>query len=184
MLHAGESVRRRHGVPKICGSDVELGNFVNGASGATSHDAARMLLREIPGHARRFAEHDWHPANSWSGYRYGTTLLGASEAVPLMAPVGDAEGLTDWGRKFLPGNGGSVYIDLGHLELATPECRSARDHVAWSRAMLLIARRAAERANAGRGDGGRVTVLANNSDTHALYRLMRKLGMKIKPSDM
>ena len=70
----------------------------------------------------------------------------------------------DYGRKFLPGNGGCAYIDLHHLELCTPECRSAFDHLAASRAMLLIGRGAMDRANEHLPADTTLKVLANNSD--------------------
>ena len=41
-------------------------------------------------------------------------------------------------------NGGRVYIDMGHLEYATPECRGLFDLVAADRAGELIVQRALE----------------------------------------
>lgn len=70
----------------------------------------------------------------------------------------------DIGRRFLPTNGGCVYIDLDHLEVALPETTSAYDHVAYWRAMLLVAREAAARANRRQPPGRRIEVVANNSD--------------------
>lgn len=70
----------------------------------------------------------------------------------------------DTGRRFLPTNGGCVHIDLDHLEVALPETTSAYDHVAHWRAMLLLAREAAARANRRLPDGRRIEVVANNSD--------------------
>ena len=167
--HASTGMRARRGVPKVCGSDVELGNFVSGGKGITPGEAARILLRQIPGHARLLSEYNWPRSYSWDDARddsawSGGGMLPLAAALPRESLPHDSDALTDWGRKFLPGNGGSVYIDLGHLELATPECRSARDHFVWSRAMLRIARGAAEKVNATRPAGERVTLLANNSD--------------------
>jgi proteasome accessory factor A len=70
----------------------------------------------------------------------------------------------DWGRKFLPTNGGCAYIDSDHLEIALPETFSAFDHVAYWRAMLTIVRRAMRHANDGLPEGCRLQVLVNCSD--------------------
>lgn len=72
--------------------------------------------------------------------------------------------LQDWGRKFLPTNGGCCYIDLWHLEVCIPEVLSAFDYLAAFHAMLLVARQAMNAVNAELGPGRRVRVLANNSD--------------------
>jgi proteasome accessory factor A len=72
----------------------------------------------------------------------------------------------DWGRKFLPANGGCVYVDLDHLELCLPEVISAWDHVAAWHAMLDVARVAMNAANAKLPEGRSIQVLVNNSDGH------------------
>ncbi len=94
-------------LPKLCGSDVELGNFVLGGASprGTGEEASRALLAEIRGYPGRDA-----------------------------GPVQDPQ---DWGRKFLPSNGGCAYLDLHHLEICTPEVLSASDHVAIQSAILL-----------------------------------------------
>jgi proteasome accessory factor A len=71
---------------------------------------------------------------------------------------------TDWGRKFLPQNGGSFYIDSDHLEMALPETASAYDHVAYWRGMLGIARGAMTALNRRLPPGCCTQVLANCSD--------------------
>lgn len=68
----------------------------------------------------------------------------------------------DSGRVFLPGSGASVYIDLDHLEIAGPECRSAVDYMKCFHGMLGIARQAARQANEDRVS--KIRVHANNSD--------------------
>lgn len=70
----------------------------------------------------------------------------------------------DSARIYLPGSGASFYIDLDHLEMAGPECRSARDFLKCFHGMLGIARQAARHANDGRSPALRVH--ANNSDGH------------------
>lgn len=70
----------------------------------------------------------------------------------------------DWGRKYLPGNGGCCYIDSDHLEVALSETFSAFDHVAYWRAMLALVRTAMRRVNDDLPSGCRLQVLANCSD--------------------
>jgi proteasome accessory factor A len=133
-------------VPKLCGADIELGNFVRGVpdSGA---QAARALLREVDGVP---ATGTWPGTGGWDGGWFGHGY--------------DPQ---DWGRKYLPSNGGSVYVDANHLELALPETRSAFDHVAVWHAMLRIARAAQVAANAARDPAYPIHVVVNNSDGHS-----------------
>jgi Pup amidohydrolase len=137
-------------IPKLVGADVELANFVLGVddSRGTAALASRLLLREING----------LPESS-SG-QYWLAGLGAADISCQQDPQ-------DWGRRYLACNGGCCYIDLDHLELAQPEVRSARDHVAAWHAMLVLARQALRQANARLPGGRRIVALANNSDHHA-----------------
>jgi proteasome accessory factor A len=132
---------------KICGADVELGNFVEGieAPEGTGRFASRALLAEIDGVAS-----DPFAAPAASG--------------ALGGRLGRASDPQDWGRRFLATNGGCVYVDLDHLELCVPETRSARDHVVAWHAMLRLAQRALAAANAGLPEGVAIRALVNNSD--------------------
>ncbi len=136
-IHESQRVDGPARVPLVCGADIELGNFISGVDSVygTGRLAARLLLNEIHG----------YPVEShWStGYKFN---------------------LQDWGRQFLKGNGGCVYIDLDHLELALPEVRSAYDHVACWHAMLRIAGDALDAANEKLPAGRRIVALINNSD--------------------
>lgn len=152
-------------LPKLCGADIEVGNFVLGASrpGSTGCEASRALLAEIDGLPR---ERPW-PRSA----RGSTAHSGFSDwrdACGRGAARGDGGrgnyDAQDWGRKFLPENGGCVYIDLDHLELCLPEVLSAWDHVAAWHAMLRIARGALDHANACQPEGRTIQVLVNNSD--------------------
>ena len=148
-------------VPKLCGGDLELGNFITGldGTGCSGATASRALLAEFDGFGDR------GPG--------GTPLLPFATAG--LQPPGvagctnggvDVSGWPsrDWGRKFLPANGGCVYIDLDHLELCLPEVRSALDHVACWHAMLRLAQHAMHSANKRLPAGQRIHVHANNSD--------------------
>lgn len=125
------------------GADIELANFIlaDRPMENSSRRASRLLLDAMPGLVARSR---WTGAGSW----------GASEG----------EDPQDWGRKFLAENGGCTYIDLDHLEVALPECRSAADHVAAWHAMLRLVEAARRRAALALDDGQRLCVLANNSD--------------------
>jgi hypothetical protein len=172
-------------LPKMCGADTELGNFVLGAEGPTGsgEEASRALLREIDGFPRtRLAEAivpAWRStvlypsgyripgrertswSTAWSDWRsHGPAHETSRYDTQAARSVCDRQ---DWGRKFLR-NGGCAYIDLDHLELATPETLSAFDQVAAVHAMLRIAQAALASANAARRDGRRILALANNSD--------------------
>lgn len=134
---AAKQKPRAERLAKLCGADVELGNFITGAAavGGTGALASRLLLREIHGFPTG--------ARRDGGVTYDDQ---------------------DWGRKYLKENGGCIYIDLDHLELAQPETLSAFDHVACAQAMLRLARRAQTAANVQSTDGKIIEVLANNSD--------------------
>jgi len=142
-------------VPKLCGGDIELGNFVFGLNHTqeTGSEASRALLREIPGLS---APNDFF----WSseGRSSFCQIPGAG------AEWGSPSNVQDGGRTWLPTNGGCVYIDLNHLELCLPEVRSAYDYVAAWHAMLASARRALEQANARLPSEQAIHVLVNNSD--------------------
>ncbi|MBX7211050.1 MAG: proteasome accessory factor PafA2 family protein [Verrucomicrobiaceae bacterium] len=136
-------------VPKICGGDYEVANFIeNDPTGSgDAARAAKLLLAEIEGVP-------WINRSCWSSmYPKAKKLLEID---------------TDRGRVFLPGNGGSIYIDLDHLELAMPEVRSCSDHEAAMRAMCMIAREAMKKANARLAPAGdeRIRVRLNNTDGH------------------
>ncbi len=153
----GAGRRRLARLPKLCGADIELGNFITGLhrEGGTGYEASRALLREIDGLPRaRYYQYgfsygygsSYSSGGGYDGYGWGS-----------YSPQ-------DWGRKFLPSNGGCVYIDLDHLELCVPEVMSAFDHVAASHAMLQIARAALEAANERLPAGQKIRVHVNNSD--------------------
>jgi len=127
-------MRRDITLPKLCGADIELGNFILGLDrpGGSGREASRALLREID--------------------------------APYAMRAGGFATPQDWGRKYLSSNGSCFYIDSDHLECALPEVLSAYDHLAAWHAMLHIARRALTAANAKLPSGQTLHVLVNNSD--------------------
>ena len=155
-------------LPKLCGADIELGNFILGlrSNRGTGYEASRLLLREIDGLPRveRFRSEPCDcPAcrrareSAEPGERTGGNSQGNGGSQSIVNPQ-------DWGRKYLASNGGCAYIDLDHLELCLPEVLSAYDHVAGWHAMLSIARAALESANEKLPSGKKIQVLVNNSD--------------------
>lgn len=150
--------------PKVCGADMELGNFILGVThpGGTGYRASRLLLREIAGIASeawgRTGSGSW--AQGWAGH--APASFAPTGTAWSSAAASDAHS-QDWGRKFLE-NGACFYIDLNHLEACIPEVLSAYDHLACCRAVYLLAHQAAVAANAKLPDGQKIQVLANNSD--------------------
>ena len=162
----GTGGRTKGCLPKLCGADVELGNFIQGLDlpGGSGGMASRALLREMPG----FSPTGGCPTTSGSTAYLGMYGWGGQERLwdQSTEAVSSSGGWSsrDWGRKYLAENGGSVYIDLDHLELCLPEVLSAWDHVACWHAMLRMANKARLRANEQLSEGRKIQVLANNSD--------------------
>ena len=176
-------MKQTHYLPKLCGADVELGNFIVGRNrpDGTGYEASRALLREIPGIARTSSYNVIESASPSAG---GVLVQPDSPAIGTGAGWNSSWGngrnngwSGGWGaswsavanpqdseRKFLPSNGGCAYIDLNYLELCIPEVLSAREHVACWHAMLSIAARALEDANQKLEDEAQIQLLANNSD--------------------
>jgi hypothetical protein len=157
-------------VPKLCGADVELGNFILGGQkeGDTGFEASRILLRHIDGLPLRAGSNGYgfgFPVQNQDGRaEYPVCGFPSWYSIPAGGTVCAPYNPQDWGRKFLPANGGCAYIDLDHLEICLPEIISAWDYVAAWHAMLNITRRAFHEANRSLAPNGRIQVLVNNSD--------------------
>ncbi|MGA2267802.1 MAG: proteasome accessory factor PafA2 family protein [Bryobacteraceae bacterium] len=150
-------------LPKLAGADIELGNFVLGMPGPdTGALASRALLAEIDGlpRARRVSYTPY--SGNWSSHNCWRSKGDSADDIESSYTGGWNS--QDWGRKYLPTNGGCAYIDLDHLELCLPEVLSAWDHAAAWHAMLRIAREAMDSANARLPEGRAIQVLVNNSD--------------------
>jgi len=157
-------------VPKQCGFDAELGCFIEGSAEwpGQGPSAASALLAEIKGLPAS-------PRVSFVSTTYGSEYsAGQGDGGESGAGYGAGHGAAsaaynpnDWGRKFLPSNGGSAYVDCNHPELASPEVHDAHEFTAMWHAMLRIAQGAWRRANTRlRPAGRRMVVLVNNSDGH------------------
>ncbi len=147
-------------VPKLIGGDVELGNFILGENEAammSDFEASRLLLAEIDGLPQRRRRYHGFSLSAQSNGIYGGYDFGGDYGYSSSTSQ-------DLGRKYLCANGGCIYIDLNHLELATPEVLRARDYQAVWTAMLRIARQAQSAANEHLSPERRIVVLANNSD--------------------
>lgn len=151
-------------LPKVCGADFELANFVLGLKDTASsgHEASRALLAAINGLPRREPGHYGSSSDNWQSVVYGGRQ--PVSAQQYRCSSAGSYHAQDWGRKFLAENGGCVYIDLDHLELCIPEVTNAWDHVAATHAMLRIAREALSAANDEQPEGRKIQVLVNNSD--------------------
>jgi len=150
-------------LPRLCGADIELGNFIVGVEHATGtgHEASRALLAEIKGLPNRQSSHldNWwfsaSPAPRSADGKRTTVCTTMSEW---------SSNPQDVSRRFLPSNGACAYIDLDHVELCLPEVVSAFDHVAAWHALLRMTGEALDRANEKRPRNRRIQVLVNNSD--------------------
>jgi len=156
-------------LPKLCGADCELGNFIAGVElpDGTGAEASRAVLREITGLPR--LDPYAHGYGSRSAGNWGGASTARIQPLSGSLPRDDGPGVgahdpQDWARKYLPSSGGCVYIDLNHVEACVPEVVSAYDHVAAWHATLRIVRRAQLAANAKLPPGQRIQVLVNNSD--------------------
>jgi hypothetical protein len=159
-------------LPKLCGADIELGNFMSGTeqAGGTGYEASRALMAEIKGLPIR---QNTYADNWWSTAASKAPRAAAASFSGICAAASDwSYNPQDVSRRFLPGTGGCAYIDLNHAELCLAEVISAFDHVAAWHGMLRIMRGALDRANAGRPSGRRIQVLVNNSDGHG--KLLRQ----------
>jgi len=147
-------------IPKLIGGDVELGNFIlgeNETAAMSDFEASRLLLAEIDGLPRPRRRRYGFSLNGMSSHYFG--------GYDIADDYGERSSTSqDLGRKYLCTNGGCIYIDLNHLELATPEVLCARDYQAVWTAMLRIARQAQIAANEHLAPERRIVVLANNSD--------------------
>jgi hypothetical protein len=150
-------------LPRLCGADIELGNFIVGVerAGGTGYEASRALLAEIEGLPR----HNSGYLNCWLAASSAPSRPGYNSQSVNGASTSDyAYDLQDVSRRFLLSNGGCAYIDLDHVELCLPEVIDAFDHVAAWHGMLQITRNALQRANQSRSPNSRIQVLVNNSD--------------------
>lgn len=156
-------------IPKVIGADAELGNLVLGVdqSESTGHIASRAVLREVDGvpSSRHTATVYDYRDTAWGGIDASYTPYAADAAIDAPSqPATATDNPQDIGRKYLAENGGCIYIDLDHVEVCTPELRSAHDFVAAWHAQLRIVRNALVAANAKRAADERIMVLVNSSD--------------------
>jgi proteasome accessory factor A len=156
-------------LPKLCGADIELGNFIAGVecAGGTGYEASRALLAQIKGLPNRQSSYQnnwWPAASSATRAGNGASYASSSHAGLCSSTSAWAYNPQDVSRRFLASNGGCAYIDLDHVELCLPEVMSAYDHLAAWHGMLRIMRGALDSANDGRRPNERIQVLVNNSD--------------------
>ncbi len=161
--------------------------------GGTGYLASQALLREMPGAANpedcqpdadgnvpnETADEDVYNTpngySDYSGYSYSpSNCLQSSYGAgwgygyanynhAWSSGSQNSYNPSDWGRKWLI-NAACTYIDMGHLEVCTPEVLSAFEHVAAWKALLNVTRLAQQRAQAKLPDGQNLEVLVNNSD--------------------
>jgi proteasome accessory factor A len=150
-------------LPKLCGADIELGNFIVGMerAGGTGYEASRALLAEIKGLPVR---QSGSVANWWAAPTASPRPAADYRTVNCGSAIEPAYNAQDVSRRYLASNGGCAYIDLDHVELCLPEVLSAFDHVAAWHGMLRNMRAALDKANHSQPRNHRIQVLVNNSD--------------------
>jgi len=130
----------------------------------TPAEAARRLLAAVPGISAGSCYTSTAPSvPCWAG----SWPAGVDEPCDSPAPSTDVStpgSWQDWGRRFLPQNGGCVYVDMNHIEFCTPETLSAYEFLTAWHAMLRIARRAQQTVNEQLPPSLRVELLATTSD--------------------
>jgi hypothetical protein len=142
------------GIPKIIGSDIELGNFLLGVEKAegTGREASRLLLANMPG-----------VMTTYDMGAYGPTWLSGFGAATPMNASWEPVDARDFGRKWQI-NGGCCYIDSDHLEIAAPETSNAWEWVAVYYAQLMMVRDAQRRVAKDLASGAAIQVMVCNSD--------------------
>jgi hypothetical protein len=160
-------------VPKVCGEDTELGNFITGVeSGQTTGQAAsRALLSRIPGLPKQTSYGGGCDCPTCREQRRKQPGLQSDHFESFSITQGYGYNPQDVSRRYLPRNGSCALIDLDHCELCLPEVISALDHVAAWHAMLKIAQQALTDVNEAlearpANRGKRLQALVNNTDGH------------------
>ncbi len=117
----------------------------------------------------------------------GTTALAGETVSKWLAEMAEQELRRSYGNAYFWPNGGKLYYDLGHLEWAGPECRSAREAVVYDRAGERFLARIAELAEPKLAQNlcpGTLFVAKNNVDArgnsfgcHENYLIQRRTDL-------
>jgi proteasome accessory factor A len=171
-------------VVKLCGQDAELVNYCTGVSYAAGGNAvaANAVLAEVDGLPRPAPAilplnqagqvRDWEEEDEAYGYGHepysSPVCVYYGGGAKTQGSGGGAGSISynpqDVGRRYLRTNGGCMYIDLNHIELAQSETRDAFMAAACWHAMLRTTRDALRAANARRPAESPIEVVVSNTD--------------------
>ena len=142
-------------IPKVCGIETEYGIMVRGADNNPVTASSLLINSYLAAHTRqRVARVGWdfedeRPGNDARGFRLDDALAPEIETHLVNAVLT---------------NGARFYVDHAHPEISTPECRDAREVVAFDRASEEIVRMSMVAARQLMPDGAEVLCHKNNSD--------------------
>jgi len=142
-------------IPKVCGIETEYGIMVRGADNNPVTASSLLINSYLAGHTRqRVSRIGWdfedeRPGNDARGFSLDDALAPDIESHLVNAVLT---------------NGARYYVDHAHPEISTPECRDAREVVAFDRAAEEIIRLSMTAARQMLPDGAEILCHKNNSD--------------------
>ncbi|MCB1000062.1 MAG: proteasome accessory factor PafA2 [Acidimicrobiales bacterium] len=142
-------------IPKVCGIETEYGIMVRGADNNPVTASSLLINSYLTAHTRqRVSRIGWdyedeHPGNDARGFSLDDALAPEIETHLVNAVLT---------------NGARYYVDHAHPEISTPECRDAREVVAFDRGAEEIIRLSMIAARQMLPDGAEILCHKNNSD--------------------
>ncbi|MFZ4812646.1 MAG: depupylase/deamidase Dop [Ilumatobacteraceae bacterium] len=142
-------------IPKVCGIETEYGIIVRGADNNPVTASSLLINAYLAAHTKhRVSRTGWdfedeQPGNDARGFSLDDALAPDIETHLVNAVLT---------------NGARYYVDHAHPEISTPECRDAREIVAFDRAAEEIVRLSMTAARAMLPEGAEIICHKNNSD--------------------
>ncbi len=142
-------------IPKVCGIETEYGIMVRGADNNPVTASSLLINSYLAAHTRqRVSRIGWdyedeHPGHDARGFSLDDSLAPEVDTQLVNAVLT---------------NGARYYVDHAHPEISTPECRDAREIVAFDRAAEEIVRLSMIAARTMLPDGAEILCHKNNSD--------------------
>lgn len=137
-------------IPKVCGIETEYGILVRGADSNPVSASSLLINAYLAAHRKvGWDFEDEHPGSDARGFSVDD-LLAPSIETHLVNAV-----LT---------NGARYYVDHAHPEISTPECRTAREALAYDRAAEDIVWASMQAAARMLPEGAEILCHKNNSD--------------------
>lgn len=144
------------------------GNYKSHAASDNTHSLSAEVMKHLSGISKEGAEEEARKAAllfEKQGHLASDRSFNEAYYQDGAADKGSEKSwVFDSNRKWLPANGGCFYIDMGHVEMALPECSTAERYLATHDDMLRMATAAMDAANASREQPIKMGVF--NSDMH------------------